>query len=402
MPEPPATVGNQKSAKPSKTLAKIAGAVKKTDPKELQREREALEVARKRALLSNLAFGVNPMAINLAGTPAGLPSVPQALAMPEEASEEKLQRNRALAEALGVQPATVRQQYSSGWARPTGGQVDLDDFGNELNAAMYPESLILRAALKSGFVQKLEKKWLTFLADDSAASLPLNPMDRPTRTFVHEYSDFWKLKTESFDPEPKRYIHCVKMLDTRAPYPLLSEAARNWRGPQSSQTGMISASDHASQQTAGQNTKSREIPLPPERKPLPLKPRSVTPSNESTPPMSSTGVPAIDNQPNSRFDALFSGRERPKIELAKRTLPLELPPFQPDKINTTAEDLQKLHQQKLEERARKEREAEERKMRVLESVFASDDEEEEDNASSKSSESEWEESEPLYAGSDDE
>lgn len=78
---------------------------------------------------------------------------------------------------------------------------------------------------------KIERRWKSFLEDDTAASLPLNKMEKPVRALVHEYATNWKLHTESFDPEPKRYVHCVKLRDTCAPYPLLSDAVRSWRGP---------------------------------------------------------------------------------------------------------------------------------------------------------------------------
>jgi hypothetical protein len=96
----------------------------------------------------------------------------------------------------------------------------------------YPDALL--AAARDGRVAellKLEKQWLRFLADDRAPSCSLKAMDRPLRKFVHEYSDFWCLRTESYDPEGRRYIHCNKLPETRAPHPLLSDAARRWRGP---------------------------------------------------------------------------------------------------------------------------------------------------------------------------
>jgi len=47
---------------------------------------------------------------------------------------------------------------------------------------------------------------------------------------IHHYSDLWRIHTESFDPEPRRYINCVKMRDTKVPKLLLSEATRAWDG----------------------------------------------------------------------------------------------------------------------------------------------------------------------------
>ena len=397
VPQPPAPAPAP-TKKSSKTLSRITGAVKKTDPTEAQRQWEAREEARKKAMLANLSFGIDPSKIN-GMQQQGIPMPPPGLTTANaQVSDDKLERNKAFAEALGVKPATLRNKFNAGWARPTESRADLDEFGNELNAAVYPEALIVEARERMGLLLRLEKKWKTFLADDRAASMPLNPMDRPSRKFVHEYSDFWNLRTESFDPEPKRYIHCVKMLDTHMPCPLLSDAVRSWRRPLSvvlpKAPAKSLASDHASQQTAGQSTRSREIPPPPERMPLgeqkTEEPRNFIAVEEG-------GFAYGDaDQLNPSFNSLFAGRERPKLELEKRTVPLELPPFQPDKGFNVAEDLQQ-RQVRLEEQARKKREAAERKRRVLEEAFASDDED-----GAQSSCSEWEESEPLYAASDDE
>jgi hypothetical protein len=379
--EPIATT--KPAGKPSKTLSRIAGAVKKTDPEEQQRQWEAREISRKKALLSKLTFGVDAAAPQAVGS---LPRPPPTGATTGAVvGEGMLQRNKALAEALGVQPATVRQQINSGWTRPTdGSSMGIDEFGNELTAAVYPDALISEAKERMALVQKLEKKWKTFMLDDTAASVPLNPMDRPARKFAHHYGDFWNLRTESFDPEPRRYIHCVKMLDTRMPRPLLSDVARNWRGPVLQLPTAPKSSDHASHQTAGQTTKSREVLVapPPGREPLALAPRSL---------------PVDDAKPLE--DPLAAERERPKLELAKRSVPLELPAFQPEPTYNLAEEM-KQSQAKREETKRKKREAEALKQRALESAFASDSEQE--SLVGADTGSDWEESEPLYDGSDEE
>jgi hypothetical protein len=415
-PAPASAATHQQPPKASKTLSRITKAVKKRDPEELQKQWEAREEARKRAMLSNLSFGVDPFATTNSFQPTTtLPSAPTRTV---EASEEQLARNRNLAEALGVKPATVRQQFTSGWARPVTDQVETDEFGKELNAALYPDSLILQAREKVALLLKVEKRWKAFLADDSAASLPLNAMDRPSRAFVHAYSDFWKLRTESFDPQPKRYIHCVKMPDTYTPYPLLSDAARNWRGPTAQldisklPTGpdmtRLTVSDHPSQQTAGQITKSREMPPAPDRVPLPLKPRSQVPLDEAAArSVSAAAAAAAESQPSTtRFDSLFIGRERQKLDLAKRTVPLELPPFQPEnEIFNIAEDIQ-ARQVRLQEKTRKDREEADKKRRALEDVFASDSEDDEGrvgrSGGGNDDDSDWEEPKPLYTGSDEE
>ena len=408
---------NKQSKKgPSRSLQRITKVVAKTDPKAVQRQREAREMFVRRAMMSNLAFGEEalPVADNL---PPGLPSTITAAPHSDDGpTEGQVLRNQALASALGVAPSTVRASYNSGWARPT-----TTEFGNELNVSLYPDSLILQARERLTMVLKLEKKWKTFLADDTAASLPLNHMDRPLRTFVHEYSDYWRLHTESFDPEPKRYIHCVKLRDTRLPYPLLSEAARNWRGPslpqQQQQQSVVTSSSDTLKQAAGQTPREeelpashrREMPPPPERQPLPLKPRSLP-----VPPPGamfdladvSEALPKPDTeteaQINSRSGPLFTGRERPKLALAPRTRPLELPPFEASNATQTYNMAQERQRQELarQEKQRQQEEEQDKKRRILEAAFASSDEE--SLASYDSDDWGDEELEPEYASDEDE
>lgn len=380
---------------PSRSLARITKLVAKTDQKELQKQRDARELFVKRAAMTNLEFGTN---LSDRQAPSGLLMPPSAsLKSDGAASEGQLLRNQAFASALGVIPATMRQQqqqvnYNEGWARPTGNTVQLDEFGNELSAVNYPDSLIVQAREKMGLLLKLEKKWTSFLADDKAASLPLNKMDRESRAFVHEYSDHWKLHTESFDREPNRYIHCVKLRDTGSPNPLLSEAARNWRGPRPI---VVDLTDHALKQTAGQTP--REFPPPPDREKLQLKPRTGSP----TFPQGNKPADGIESNAlmNTRSDELFSGRARPKLDLTPRTLPVDLPPV--EKAFSLVEERERQKATRAEQ-IRLRKKEEEKKRRLLESAFASDDEEQ----SLKSHDSdEWDdvdEQVAMFSGSDEE
>jgi hypothetical protein len=410
-------------AKKSKTLSKISGIVKKTTSEEKEKQWNAREAARRKALMSNLTFGSNPSAAgpsNTLLTPPTHGSIPSA-------TDEQLERNRAFAEALGVKPATQRDNYASGWARPTteGGDDAKNELLHELDAALYPDTIIAQARDRMSLLLKLEKKWMRFLNDDKAASLPLNNMDKPSRKFVHLYAEFWNLKTESFDPEPKRYIHCVKLLNTRMPMPLLSDTATRWRGPTSlpdatrtlyDSLALPDATrtlcDHTSQQTAGQTSKSRELPPPPNRVPLSLKNRSISPTAAASSERAYRAVTSMSSSKgvaipggtvqNSRSDALMD-KERPQLELLPRSVPLELPPL--EQQTTTAydaeEDLRK-RQARMEERRLKERKIEEKKKQVLEEAFASDDEDD-FKARISDSDSEWgDEQEALYIGSDEE
>jgi len=333
----------------SSTLANIAGSVKKTDPEERQRMWEAHERFLQKARMSNLTFGGEaPPATTVSDVPpiATISLTTNDGGGSAQPSEGQLERNRALAEALGVQPATTRNNNpnimsKTGWARPS-----IGEYGNELNSIVYPEELILQARERLGLLAKLEKRWALFLEDDKASSMPLWPMDRPTRAFVHEYSDFWKLNTESFDSEPKRYIHCVKLLDTRAPSPLLSQASRNWTAPKSAATlNLAELPRHSGAATA-------------------------TAAAAAATPADSSRWDHLDPTPT---------RERPKLELKERTLPLELPPAPAPSSDFFSEEERRARQEKMQERARREREKVEAQKRALEAAFASDSEDDDED-----------------------
>jgi hypothetical protein len=412
-------------SKKSKTLSKISGIVKKTTAEEKQKQWEAREAARRKAMMSNLTFGMNPVAVDPSRSLLAPPAAGDGSAATGSATEEQMQRNRAFAEALGVKPATERH-YASGWARPTTAEGASDttlsrnqELLDELDAALYPDALIVSAREhRMDFLVKIEKRWKRFLNDDKAASLPLNRMDRTARKFVHGYAEFWNMKTESFDPEPNRYIHCVKLPNTRMPQPLLSDIARHWRGPSSMSLPMPDATrtiasvmqDHTSQQTAGQISRSpfEIVPLVFSRgaaaSPPPLKLRSATAISSSKGDLAAIGEAAVQN---SRSDGLMD-KERPQLKLLKRSVPLELPPFE-EQLQLEAmtalaldEDLRR-RQVRLEEKRRREREFEQKKKQVLEDAFASDDESDGKRAGSSDSDSEWgDDQEPLYIGSDEE
>jgi len=348
----------------SRSLARITKVVSKTDPKKVQKQREARELFVKRAAMCNLSFGAKPSDLDATGlltVPTGESNHP--------VTEGQLERNKALASALGVTPSTDRQQnFNQGWARPV-----VVEFGNELNSN-YPDSLIQVARENMDLIRKVEKKWKTFLMDDTSASLPLNKMERPCRKMIHEYSDFWKLHTESFDPEPHRYIHCVKLRDTSAPSPLLSVAVRNWRGPRPVVVVDLLDRREQQQQTAGQNP--REFPPPPYREPLQLKqPTAMLQRDSAEATTSSMLKPYTESEEqimiNSRSGELFVGRERPTLDLVPRSLPTELPPM--EKSYSLREERER-QQWKYEEQLQERRKKESMKRHLLESAFASEDE----------------------------
>jgi len=384
----------QTKPKKSKTLSKISGIVKKTTAQEKQKQWEAREAARRKAMLSNLTFGMNPVASK--NPSQSLLAPPTAMAT-SVATEEQLQRNRAFADALGVKPAPQRH-YVSGWARPTDESNVAANAVNELEVALYPDDLIQSAKDHSTEVLvKLERRWKRFLADDKAASLPLNKMHRSLRKLVHHYAEFWHLKTESFDPEPNRYIHCVKLAETRMPHPLLSDVARNWRGPALPDATRTLASvmnletnPSSSVQTAGQKS---------------FEPRSALAMSSSKGDLVAFEAASTATM-NSRSEVLMD-KQRPQLKLLPRTVPLELPPMEEHSTTNSLnlEEDMRMTQVRLEEKRRKEREIELRKKQALEDAFCSDDESESvGNKAAGFSDSDWEDEdqEALFDGSDEE
>ena len=319
------------TGRPSKSLNKISKLVSKTDQKQVEKQRKAREEAQRRAELSKLNY-FNPETAS--GTSVlGTMSVP--LSSKQPPSEALLERNRNLAAALGVAPSTVRNEIAlTGWARPVSAVDTSDEFSKELNAAQYPDSLLAEAKERMNELLKLEKQWKRFLSDDRDASCSLKPMARPLRKFVHEYGDFWKLHTESFDPEGRRYIYCKKQLDTCAPYPMLSEAARKWRGPTigpaSGDVDISSLPTGPSAANAALAQPTERVWLTEERVKLKLVPRTLAVGAaqphmpESMGMHKSTSTPTlsmmrIESAP--RFTDLCD-KERPKIVVAPRSIPM--------------------------------------------------------------------------------
>jgi hypothetical protein len=385
-----------KTKGPSQSLKTIATMVQKTNPKELERQRKATEEAQRRAELSAFSCIV----------PDVMPRTQSAPTLGFQPSDALIERNQRLANALGVMPSTMRPNtiQRDGWARPIESQCVLDDFGNELNWIHYPLPLISQAKEHFEFILKLEKRWISFLKDDTSPSLSLRPMVRPLRKIAHEYSDFWKLQTESFDSEPKRYIHCVKLRDTQAPRPLLSEAVKFSRSsnapPRLVATATLDSPVKSTEplvssvlSSSSLPTVERAIPLPPrstsvpqgaifERDDLVAKISALVPHGL---PLSITATPNFPVNPNSRFSGL--DRPRQKLNLAPRTIPQELPPFEVGLNN-------KIPQREQEKQAkRKVREA------INQDIIAKAFESESDSLESSS---DWEVGEAKYGSSSDE
>jgi hypothetical protein len=396
--------GPSKTAPVSKSLVKIGNLVQKTNSKQLEKQRKARDLARRKAEVASMVYedavqrleSGNGFDSSAHGLGNGSILVP-ALSNAREPTNAQLERNRNLASALGVKPSTRRAQIS-GWARPTDIPKNFDDFGNELNCIEFPDSLIIEAMERITELVRLEKKWLSFLKDDNAASCPLKPMDRPTRKFVHEYSDFWNIYTESYDPQPKRYIHCAKLLETRAPRPLLSEAVRKWRGPAVPSTFVQlppSSCEKFPEQPAGEDSASfiREFVQTEERVPLDLKPRVVPPPGAmfDLESMNENEL-QITNEAQQPFAPILTERERPKLSLGPRTKPLELPRYQPPP-SVNGSELAKNYEMTRNVALERKMLKEQREQSLLTAAFASDDED---------SDSEWEVEDAVVIVDDDE
>jgi len=392
--------------KVSKSLLKIGKVIEKTNPKDIVKQKKAREEALRKMELANLPYEEyirrNKTSVLKPDNMENQESERINPVGPIVPTDKQLERNQNLANALGVDPSTVRNKatsFNEGWRRPTNTVVSLDEFGNELNSTEYSDELIIEAKERMTEVLKLEKKWIAWLDDDKAASYSLKKMDKETRIFVHKYSDYWNIQTRSYDPEPRRYIHCVKMLETYAPRPLLSDAVKNWRGPVFK--GPRTTTSKETTEDMFSST-AREFPLAEDRTPLKLSsrtiPTGVQPSvlNESN----SSGQPQINiygseaREPNERFASLMAERERTKLILEPRTKPLELPPYQPSQKKID-EMMQEKRNKMMENDKLKRHQEEEKKKRILEAAFASEDEE-------SSSDSDWEIGEALYSGSEEE
>lgn len=298
------TTGRSTSAsssnKPSKSssLSHISKLIKPTKASDLLKARRARETAMQRATTTHLTFeelqqheqvGMNnDQAVDCTSQERDREISPP--------SQSMIQRNIKLADALGV---TISSQKDTDTVHVLGQTRSLQTshdgssfsgFDTELIAVNYPDSLIKDAKENMELIRKLEKRWSLFLRDDKSRSFQCNPMPKILRRLVHEYSDFWFLNTESFDPQPKRYVNCVKTANTKVPSPLLSVAIRNWRGPQSLQ------------QNLGGNNDEKVMA-----------------------PVTATSRFSVHTVEDNQVC------ERPKLKLAPRSLPTELPPFKTDK-----------------------------------------------------------------------
>ena len=248
----------------SRGIAAISGAVARTDPAEVARQRAARDAAVLKAQMTRRGGYEGDGRDDVRRDDSDRPdygAVAEGGRDAAEISGGQIERNQRFASAFGIQPGAQRPNSMNSMAANTGrfygdgpdGKGNYDhnggggenpnrgsgpassgsgpaDFAAELLTPTYSEPLLRWSRDDPGAVLKLERRWCEFIADPAAASCQLKPMLKPERILVHEYSDHWRLHTQSFDPEPRRYLSAVKMKDTRVPQALLSEAGRNWNG----------------------------------------------------------------------------------------------------------------------------------------------------------------------------
>jgi len=106
-------------------------------------------------------------------------------------------RNKKLAEALGVNPASV------------------------LASKPPPYSPNLIAVASSPFVKKLEKVFENLLNSD-VATYSFPPMNIAQRQIIHELAFFYGLDSVAYDQEPRRNVIVTKKRDSKIPSLLLS------------------------------------------------------------------------------------------------------------------------------------------------------------------------------------
>jgi hypothetical protein len=176
--------------KVSKSLLKIGAVVEKTNPKQIEKQKKAREEALRKLEMANMAYEEYVRRNDAYGSQNTTEiereekiSTLSTSVTSTEPTEKQIERNRNLANALGVTPSTVRNTahyLNGGWKRPTSSTISIDAFGNELNLIEYPDNLITEARDRMTELLKLEKKWIEWL---NVRILSLKPATDNRQTF---------------------------------------------------------------------------------------------------------------------------------------------------------------------------------------------------------------------------
>lgn len=373
----------KKDSKASGSLLKISNVIKKSNPASIAKQKAAREEFQQRAALANIPY--NPF------TATNTIHIEES----EASLEAKVNRNKQLAEALGIQPSSIR--INKGWARPTD---DDDIYRRELQTTNYTTAFV--SFLKDNpnvtmtTIVKVEKKLKSFLLDDTSASYSFSPMKKAMRKFVHEYcADYWKLETQSYDLEPRRYVHVRKLRDTRMPNPLMSDVLPSYNKDIKNKNVVPEILNEEEVATANNRfadfLKANESTKPDillYNNPIGLQaPQPYTKDKMELP------------QPSSnRAMGIGCNEQRIKLNLAPRTKPIETLPAQPKKeehYEYSKESVEKERNEAKKKKLRKERQ----KQRALQRAFESDSDSFHSLESAESSE--WEEMTPEYCSADE-
>ncbi|KAI5291127.1 FKBP12-associated protein [Ascosphaera acerosa] len=137
----------------------------------------------------------------------------------------RLERNRALASALNVtiDPTTTAQIAGSS---PALGSAS----ASMASAVPYSDAtldsyLALTATTTLAALQSYEQKLHDFAHSDAKRSARFAPARPALRAFVHSLAADWGFTSESFDPEPHRYVEVYRTPRWIPPAPLARDAA---------------------------------------------------------------------------------------------------------------------------------------------------------------------------------
>jgi len=126
-----------------------------------------------------------------------------------------LERNARFRNALGLQPSSASASRAD---------VLLSE-ALELSFTDWPVRLLNWARTYSSEVKRIERRLSELINDQRATSVSLKAMPRAQRALVHEFVEFYGLRSESHDAEPRRYVRVIKTSMSSEPVPLLSRAA---------------------------------------------------------------------------------------------------------------------------------------------------------------------------------
>ena len=386
------TVSNNANNKNSRLKKTLSNMVKKTNPKEIEKQKRARDEAQQRAALAQMSF--QPYGGTATTTYTEITSTEDS-----SITSGQLDRNQMVASALGI-PTVKNAAALTGWARPIDG-------GSEVEYDLEFVKMVKENGALEKEVLKMERKWLTFLQSSTDASLSLRPMDRTLRIFVHAYSNYWNLQTQSYDKEPKRYIHCAKLRDTRAPNPLLSTYMQKKLYLKKVATTTINHdldekmrrvfSSNNLPQNKISHSFSRELLQTEERKPLILHPPSSNDLKAMDSSDDNTVPPTVAPPPGAMFFAQGNNggrfamleRERPKLHLAPRTLPF---PDTNEARKISKQTTTKVR--KIRQPSKQKKPQPQQSLLLNAAFFDSDD----DNASD---DSDWDVGKAMYSGSDE-